>query len=97
VAQLYPGALGSLYVTSYDSQGYSGGILILPQSGGPGPLSPRNRVVQLKVKVKRQSHVTTDGQSISMSWYRVHKALEGYIKAKCLMLPFGGLHMKHAW
>jgi hypothetical protein len=27
VAQLYPRALGSLYVVSYDSQGYSGGIL----------------------------------------------------------------------
>jgi hypothetical protein len=27
VAQLYPRALGSLYVASYDSQGYGGGIL----------------------------------------------------------------------
>jgi hypothetical protein len=27
VAQLYPRALGSLFVTSYDSQGYGGGIL----------------------------------------------------------------------
>jgi hypothetical protein len=27
VAQLYPWALGSLFVTSYDSQGYGGGIL----------------------------------------------------------------------
>jgi hypothetical protein len=27
VAQLYPRALGSLYVASYDSQGHSGGIL----------------------------------------------------------------------
>jgi hypothetical protein len=27
VAQLYPQALGSLFVTSYDSQGYGGGIL----------------------------------------------------------------------
>jgi hypothetical protein len=26
VAQLYPQALGSLYVASYDSQGYGGGI-----------------------------------------------------------------------
>jgi hypothetical protein len=26
VAQLYPQALGSLFVTSYDSQGYGGGI-----------------------------------------------------------------------
>jgi hypothetical protein len=28
VAQLYPRALGSLFVASYDSQGYGGGILI---------------------------------------------------------------------
>jgi hypothetical protein len=27
VAQIYPRALGSLSVTSYDSQGYGGGIL----------------------------------------------------------------------
>jgi hypothetical protein len=27
VAQLYPLALGSLFVASYDSQGYGGGIL----------------------------------------------------------------------
>jgi hypothetical protein len=27
VAQLYPRALGSLYIASYDSQGYGGGIL----------------------------------------------------------------------
>jgi hypothetical protein len=36
VAELYPRALGSLYVVSYDSQGYGGGILTLPQPGGPG-------------------------------------------------------------
>jgi hypothetical protein len=29
-AQLYPWALGSLYIVSYDSQGYGGGLLILP-------------------------------------------------------------------
>jgi hypothetical protein len=33
VALLYPGALGSLYVASYDSQGYSGGILTLRHTG----------------------------------------------------------------
>jgi hypothetical protein len=36
VAQLYPWALSSLYVASYDSQGYGGGILTFPQPGGPG-------------------------------------------------------------
>jgi hypothetical protein len=30
MAQLYPLTLGSLYVVYYDSQGYVGGILILP-------------------------------------------------------------------
>jgi hypothetical protein len=33
VAQLYPWALGSLYVVSYDSQGYGGGTLTLPLPG----------------------------------------------------------------
>jgi hypothetical protein len=37
VAQLYPRALGSLYIVSYDSQGYGGGILTLPLPGGTGP------------------------------------------------------------
>jgi hypothetical protein len=36
VAQLYPWALGSLYVVFYDSQGYGGGILTLPLLGGKG-------------------------------------------------------------
>jgi hypothetical protein len=33
VAQLYPQALGSLFVASYDSQGYGGGIRILLHTG----------------------------------------------------------------
>jgi hypothetical protein len=33
VAQLYPQALGSLFVTSYDSQGYGGGIRPPPPHG----------------------------------------------------------------
>jgi hypothetical protein len=37
MAQLYPRALGSLSVVSYDSQGYGGGILTLPLPGGTGP------------------------------------------------------------
>jgi hypothetical protein len=37
VVQLYPWALGSLYVASYDSQGYGGGILTLPLPGGTCP------------------------------------------------------------
>jgi hypothetical protein len=33
VAPLYPRALGSLFVSSYDTQGYSGGILTLFHTG----------------------------------------------------------------
>jgi hypothetical protein len=33
VAKLYPRALGSLFVASYDSQGYGGGILTLLHTG----------------------------------------------------------------
>jgi hypothetical protein len=47
VAQLYPWALVSLYVVPYDSQGYDGGILILPVY-----IFFMNRMVQSKVKVK---------------------------------------------
>jgi hypothetical protein len=81
VAQLYPRALSSLYLVSYDSQGYSGGILTLHQPGGPGPrtyISFRNRMVQSKAKVKSQSHVTTDAQSISTFLCLVHEALEEF-------------------
>jgi hypothetical protein len=71
VVQLYPRALGSLYVVSYDSQGYGGGILTLPVY-----ISFRNRMVQSKVK--SQSHLTTDGQSITMSSCLVHSTLKGF-------------------
>jgi hypothetical protein len=37
VAQLYSRALGSLYIVSCGSEAYGGGILTLPQTGGPGP------------------------------------------------------------
>jgi hypothetical protein len=37
VAQLYPCALGSLYIASCNSQGYGGGILTFLQPGRPGP------------------------------------------------------------
>jgi hypothetical protein len=73
VTQLYPRSLGSLYVASCDSQGYGGGILDLPQPGGPGP----HIYIPQEQDGPVQSHVTPDGQSISMSWYRIHSALEG--------------------
>jgi hypothetical protein len=34
VVQLYPQAMGSLFITSYDSQGYSGGIWTRLYAGG---------------------------------------------------------------
>jgi hypothetical protein len=57
VAQLYPGALRfPLCCLLHDSQGYGGGILALPQPGGPCPgiyiLQEQNGPVQ------SQSHVT---------------------------------------
>jgi hypothetical protein len=39
VAQLYPQALGSLYVASFDSQGCGESFLTLPQPRGQGPLT----------------------------------------------------------
>jgi hypothetical protein len=58
VAQLYPRVLGSLFGTSYDSQGYGGGILTRLHTDFPTvPRVPGSR-----------SHITTDGQSASSSW-----------------------------
>jgi hypothetical protein len=56
-------------------QGCSGGILTLPQPGGPGPLIyiPQEQ----NGPAQSQSHVTSGGQSIIMSWCLVHAALEG--------------------
>jgi hypothetical protein len=62
VAQLYPPALGSLYVVSYDSQGYGGGILTLPLPGGTGPvyIAFRNRTVLSKVMSMSKSKLRYD-------------------------------------
>jgi hypothetical protein len=61
VAELYPQALGSLFIASYDSQGSGGGIL--------------NRLHTGSVKVQIKGKVTlrqTVSQSVSMSWCQVH-------------------------
>jgi hypothetical protein len=58
VAQLYPGALGSLFVASYDSQGY-GVILTLPPTG-LGVL-----ILPLKVKIKAMLRLTVN-QSVCL-------------------------------
>jgi hypothetical protein len=62
VAQLYPRALGSLYVVFYDSQGYSGGIVTFIIPGGTGSyiyiyIAFRNRMVLSKVKSMSNSKV----------------------------------------
>jgi hypothetical protein len=86
VAQLYPRALGSLYAVSYDSRGYSGGILTLPQPGGPGPRiyiyiyiyipQEQGGSVQSESK-KSKSRYDRRSVSQSMSWCLVHVASEG--------------------
>jgi hypothetical protein len=43
VVQIYPWALGSLSVASYDSQGYGGGILSLLHTG----LMPHSRILSV--------------------------------------------------
>jgi hypothetical protein len=54
VARLYPVVLDSLFVASYDWQGYSGGI--------------RTRLHMGLTPTVSQSYLTTDGQSASLSW-----------------------------
>jgi hypothetical protein len=56
VAQLYPRALGSLSVASYDSQG------LRCRFSNPPPHGSLNQL-----KVKSQNHVTTDGRSVGRS------------------------------
>jgi hypothetical protein len=59
VAQLYPRALGSLFVSSYDSQGCGGGILT--------HLHTRFWTSNSYTS-QSQSYLTTDSQSASLSW-----------------------------
>jgi hypothetical protein len=54
---LYPQAQGSLFVVSYNSQCYGGGI--------------RNRSHTGELTIQSQSYVTTDDQSPSLSWNKV--------------------------
>jgi hypothetical protein len=56
VAQLDPQQLRSLFVTSYDSQGYNGGIWTHLHTGFTSDWS------------QSQSYITTDSQSDSLSW-----------------------------
>jgi hypothetical protein len=61
VAQLYPRALGSPYIISYDSQGYGGGILTHFHTGYSF--------------FRSRSYFTTDGQSVSMQYVLVSSPL----------------------
>jgi hypothetical protein len=59
VTQLYPQSPGSLFVVSYDSQDYGGGIR---------PRLHASFLHPTKLTYWLQSHVKTDGQSASQSW-----------------------------
>jgi hypothetical protein len=74
VAQLYSRALGSLYIASYDSRGYGGGILTLPQRGGPSSLL----YIPQEQDGPVQSHVTADGPFIPVVLCRPVYACIGY-------------------
>jgi hypothetical protein len=73
VAQLYTRALGSLFVASYDSQGYGGGILTRLHTGLTSFQKSKSK--SLTSGKAEQSYVTTDGQSVNMFWCRVHSGL----------------------
>jgi hypothetical protein len=60
VAQLYSRALGSLFVASYYSQGYGGGIVTHLRTG--------HWTLLMGFSCQSQSYITTDGQSTSLSW-----------------------------
>jgi hypothetical protein len=62
-------------------------IITLSQPGGPGP---RMYIPQEQNgPVQSQSHVTTDGQSISMSWCLVHAALSALIVSTAASISSG--------
>jgi hypothetical protein len=58
VAQLYSQVLGFLFIASYDSQGYGGGIRPHLHTG----------ILILSANSQVESYVTTDGQLASLSW-----------------------------
>jgi hypothetical protein len=54
--------VGSLYVVSYNSQGYGGGILNLPLPGGTGPC-----IYSLRLTVSRKVTSMVQSKAKSMS------------------------------
>jgi hypothetical protein len=58
MAQLYSQALGSIFVASYDSQGYGGGIRSSLHSG--------NRLKKVKVRVKATFRLAVCRQSVHL-------------------------------
>jgi hypothetical protein len=75
VTQLYPRALGSLFVASCDSQGYLRFRYCNPRE--PNPATTRSR---------SPSYFTTDGQPVSMSRCQAHSGTCDHI-----LLPVGRL------
>jgi hypothetical protein len=71
VALLCPRALGSLYVVSYDSQGYGAGILTLPLPGGTDPrtyiLQEQDGPVQSESQIRKSKVKVTLRQMASQS------------------------------
>jgi hypothetical protein len=61
VGQLYPQALGSLFVASYDSQSYGGGIRPRLHTGFSSLAESESYMC-----------ITTDGQPASLSWNKAH-------------------------
>jgi hypothetical protein len=98
---------GLLRLASDDLQGCGGGILTLPQPGGP---DPRIYIPQeLDGQVQSQSHVMTNDQSVSTPCSLVHTTLEVLhpnefqsnirrciLRRNFFLLPLGGMHEKLA-
>jgi hypothetical protein len=85
VAQLYPQTLGSLFVASYDSQGYGGGIRTRLRAG--------RTLTKLSLSPSL-SHIATDGQSLCLSWCRAPSGAHDQILVTlwryCFVLGGGG-------
>jgi hypothetical protein len=102
------GALGSPNIASYNSQDYGGVIVTLPQPGVPGPRiyiyssgtgwsSPKSKSCYDRRSVNQYILVPSPCGCIEVPSQRIsNRHQEVNIKTKCLMLPMGGLHVKHA-
>jgi hypothetical protein len=81
VDQVYPRALGSLYVASYDSQGYGGGIPTFRQPGGQmrrKVTSPFKNAFLYWVCLMEGSRVCDESASLSANWAPKGRTKEGH-------------------